>query len=326
MTMSDTTRTPTKASTVEAPCLDAVIDALSNTKIDQPAGVMLVDTVQGIESLIDAIADLPTSPPSLYIELEGINLSRHGSLSILQIHALPAEQTYLVDVHTLGASSFSTPGSKSPTTTLQSILQSPSIPKVFFDVRNDSDALHALFSVHLHGIHDLQLMELAARRARRRFVSGLAKCIEQDAPLTVRERLALVNAKEAGKKLFAPERGGSYAVFNERPMKEGIVRYCANDVCILPRLWRYYDGRIGAKWREKVLAESAACCALAQKLLFGQGTAHGGGACWMVIVFLYTGHDISSKVVNTIIVCTAYRKCHCSTQSCGSHFWLAAPT
>lgn len=46
---------------------------------------------------------------------------------------------------------------------LQSILESPKTPKVFFDVRTDSDALFAQFGIKLAGIIDLQLMELASR-------------------------------------------------------------------------------------------------------------------------------------------------------------------
>ena len=45
---------------------------------------------------------------------------------------------------------------------LKAILESPKTPKVFFDVRMDSDALYALFGVKLAGIIDLQLMEVAS--------------------------------------------------------------------------------------------------------------------------------------------------------------------
>lgn len=46
---------------------------------------------------------------------------------------------------------------------LKSILESSMTPKVFFDVRTDSDALYGQFGIRLAGIIDLQLMEVASR-------------------------------------------------------------------------------------------------------------------------------------------------------------------
>ncbi|KAJ2977928.1 hypothetical protein NQ176_g4095 [Zarea fungicola] len=253
----------------EPSSLTAVIDALRKTQLDDTA-ITLVDSVEELTSLIKAISGLPTSPPSLYVDLEGINLSRDGSISILQIYSLPGQHTYLVDVHRLGDTAFSTPGKDEET--IKSILESKYIPKVFFDVRNDSDALYSHFGIHLQGIEDLQLMELATRPGRRRFVSGLAKCIEYDAPLTVQEKAAWLVSKRAGQQLFAPEKGGSYEVFNERPLAKEIVQYCANDVHILARLWKYYDGKMTGKWRAKMLVAAEARVALSHTPTFcGKG-------------------------------------------------------
>jgi exonuclease 3'-5' domain-containing protein 1 len=44
----------------------------------------------------------------------------------------------LIDIHILGGKAFSTAGASGKT--LKGILESDSIPKVFFNVRNDSDA------------------------------------------------------------------------------------------------------------------------------------------------------------------------------------------
>ena len=52
---------------------------------------------------------------------------------------------------------------------------------VFFDVRNDSDALFAHFGVALQGAEDVQLMESATRTTTgsKKYLNSLAKCIEQ---------------------------------------------------------------------------------------------------------------------------------------------------
>ncbi|CAG8979823.1 hypothetical protein HYALB_00002593 [Hymenoscyphus albidus] len=183
---------------------------------------ILIDTVAAVVELVDGLADLPTNPPSLYIDLEGVNLSRFGTISILQILVLPTKTTYLLDIHTLGALAICTSGKTGKT--LKSVLESAKIPKVIFDVRRDSDALHAHFAIKVDGVHDLQLMELSTRPAyRKRHVSGLAKCVEMDIGLSEADKKMWKEIKERGRNLFAPQRGGSYEVFNTRT---ALTRYC----------------------------------------------------------------------------------------------------
>lgn len=47
--------------------------------------------------------------------------------------------------------------------TPKDILENENIPKVFFDVRDDFDALFAHFGVALKVVEDIQLMESASR-------------------------------------------------------------------------------------------------------------------------------------------------------------------
>ncbi|KAI0155257.1 ribonuclease H-like domain-containing protein [Xylariaceae sp. FL1272] len=218
----------------------------------------LVSTTQGIAKLIDLICNLPTSPPSLHLDLEGVNLSRHGTVSILQIYDRTQNVTYLVDIYTLGNKAFTTKGNHSHET-LKSILESPSIPKVFFDVRRDSDALYAHFNVDLKGIHDLQLMELATTTRRCSYVRGLAACIDCDLDLSQNEKLEFLDNKNKGKALFAPEKGGSFEVFNERPLSNDIYSYCVSDVHYMARLWDTYTNRgLSPEWKEKLERETKA--------------------------------------------------------------------
>ncbi|KAH8597118.1 hypothetical protein B0O99DRAFT_651013 [Bisporella sp. PMI_857] len=155
------------------------------------------------------------NPPALYFDLEGTNLCRHGSISILQLLVLPTNNTHLIGIHTLGE---------------KAILESAIIPKVFFDVRNDPDALCAHFQIKLAGIQDLQLMEIpppppqAALVPAETVLFGLAKCIEKDLILSTQE-----------KKLIAPEKGGSYEVFNARPLSDAIRYYCIQDIQFMPK-------------------------------------------------------------------------------------------
>jgi exonuclease 3'-5' domain-containing protein 1 len=228
----------------------ATSNSLAKVNIHSHPVADLLDTAGGISALVDIIYGQPAKPPSLYIDLEGVNLSRHGSISILQIYLQPENRTYLVDIHTLGHTAFSTRGSNG--STLKELLESESIPKVFFDVRNDSDALYSHFQIKLAGIQDLQLMELATRTFSKAHVNGLGRCIERDAPLSSSERVTWKLAKEKGLKLFAPERGGSYEVFNQRPVSDEIRLYCVQDVRFLPQLWNLYHSKMTQLWKDRV--------------------------------------------------------------------------
>jgi len=213
--------------------------------------------------MVQELSRLPVNPPSLFMDLEGANLSRDGTLSLLTIYAQPKNHVYIVDITTLQSAAFDL--ALGSGMTLRGILQSPTIPKVLFDVRNDSDALFAHYGVSLAAVEDVQLMEVAARPAPSKdYVRGLANCIKYDAVLPPAEKTAWNAAKDVGVKLFAPERGGSYDVFDVRPLSPEIQLYCINDVRYLPALRNLYWSRLNAEWKSKVLQESAGRVALSQ--------------------------------------------------------------
>lgn len=246
-----------EAKTFSAEVKDTEISELTTTlvgtRLTDKTSPVIVTEITGIDDLLETIYASATDPPSLYIDLEGVNLSRNGTISLMQIYIMPCDTTYLIDVHVLRAEAFTHTTSLGKT--LKEVLEAPSIPKVFFDVRNDSDALYSHYGIKLAGIQDLQLMELATRSFPKKRVNGLAKCIEHDATMTRAERLAWSVAKEKGKDLFAPERGGSYEVFNVRPLATEIIQYCTQDVQFLPRLWRKYNVKLSRRWAQRVEVE-----------------------------------------------------------------------
>jgi exonuclease 3'-5' domain-containing protein 1 len=234
---------------------------------------MFVDSPSSIQQFLREVLDQVDhpDPKRLYIDFDGVNLCRHGTVSILtllvgdsQIHP---DRVYLVDVHTLGSAAFTTPvtnstSEPSESKTLKDILESPTISKVFFDVRNDSDALYGLYGIKMQGVTDLQLMENASRSGRRTFLHGLAKCIKHDSRLSGQKRREWEDTKEKGRRLFAPEQGGRYEVFNERPLTEDMRKYCEQDVLCMPGLYKIYSSGLGASfqlkgdWYSKIMAET----------------------------------------------------------------------
>ncbi|TGO18994.1 hypothetical protein BTUL_0006g00270 [Botrytis tulipae] len=221
----------------------------------------IIDTEKQISDLVDWLISRYASrvlvEPTMYIDLEGVDLCREGSLSILTLlidTGSPSMRVCLIDVHLLGSQAFNTTGMKGKS--LKDILQNENIPKVFFDIRNDSDALYAHFGVALQGVEDIQLMESAARVATssRKYLNGLARCIEQSG-LDSHDLRSWKLAKEKGARLFKPEFGGSYKVFEERPICNDIISYCVGDVQHLPDLWsKFRSGTV--RWQVLVSIET----------------------------------------------------------------------
>jgi exonuclease 3'-5' domain-containing protein 1 len=234
--------------------------------------IEVINTAEQIGGLVDWLVFRHAPPvpysPTIYIDPERIDLCREGSLSIITLlidTGIPTRRAYLVDVHILGAQAFNTSGVKQKT--LKDILRDEKIPKVFFDVRNDSDALFAHFGVALQGVEDVQLMESATRRttASRKFLSGLAKCAEKNVLLSGSDLASWKQVKEKGERLFKAEYGGSYEVFNQRPILDDIISYCVGDVHYLPELRDKFWKTQAFRWRGLVNEESMKRVSASQK-------------------------------------------------------------
>lgn len=115
----------------------------------------------------------------------------------------------------------------------------------------------------MQGVQDLQLMELATR-GRKGFLNGLNRCITKDAGLGHMAVYEFQRRKAEGVGLFAPEKGGSYAILNERPMRPEILDYCIQDVKYLPNLWMRYDKKMSPQWRSRVSSATLARVQLAK--------------------------------------------------------------
>ncbi|KAL8816673.1 MAG: hypothetical protein Q9223_004351, partial [Gallowayella weberi] len=252
--------------------------------------------------------DLPSQPaplfnitqstPELYIDAEGISLSRSRELSIPIVHVetLKLSHTYLIHVHVLGALTFTTL-TTNDRYSLKSILEDNRIAKVLFDCRMDSDALHGQYKVLLGGVIDLQLMHLAVQGGGGRRLPGLEHCLRTNLTLTREEQEWVLQAKRKGQVLWRPRMGGSLERFNDNPLHEDVVRYCVVDAAYLPRLFEKYNWALGYRvcltavdelwgnenlpiiaegvfsWECRVLKHSRERVLLAKDLYFYGGTA-----------------------------------------------------
>ncbi|PSK33479.1 hypothetical protein B9Z65_7366 [Elsinoe australis] len=189
----------------------------------------LVDNLPALKVFLDKAANVQSQPPSLYIDLEGNDLSRNATLSLVTIFVEPHNKVYLIDVTTLRYNAFAAESPKGHT--LKSILESPDI---------------------------IKLMELATRVFSKRCVNGLAKCIERDVTIDSQERSRWAQVKANGRRLFDPARGGSFDVFDKRPMASELQEYCKQDVTFMPHLHRLYRAELSDVWWQRIDDETKA--------------------------------------------------------------------
>ncbi|KAL8845227.1 MAG: hypothetical protein Q9176_000395 [Flavoplaca citrina] len=233
--------------------------------------------------------NVPKGTPELYVDAEGISLSRDGELSILILHIRTANfsQTYLIHVHVIGRQTFNTK-STNGLHTLKSILEDNRIAKVLFDCKMDSDALFGQFQVYLGGVIDLQLMYLATRNGGGRYLPGLGKCLQLDLRIPWEEQAWVDAAKDKGQRIWRPKCGGTMARFNDDPLHEDLINYCVVDAAYLPRLFETYNAILGTPvsitthwarrfgkgdWDERILSESWDRVGLALRPNFYEGHA-----------------------------------------------------
>ena len=88
--------------------------------------------------------------------------------------------------------------------------------------------------------------------------------------------------KETGLNLFAPERGGKYAVFKERPLRQAIKDYCVQDVVYMPGLWKLYGGRMaeGSFWWTMAAEGAASRVEESHQTGYQPDGAHKRYGCW----------------------------------------------
>lgn len=193
-------------------------------------------------------------PVVIAVDFEGVKLCRHGPLCLVQMTCSDDPTlVYVLDVYLLGKRAFTmtTPDG----TSMKGILEDETVRKAWFDPRNDIDALYHQFGIMPRGIFDLQLAEVADRRKRGlnvHYVQGLHKCLTQCPALQSEQKVFADKINSLGKRLFEPQNGGSYEIFQQRPLNPVILVYAAHDSRYMLLLYEQYLQCIGEDWAERV--------------------------------------------------------------------------
>lgn len=191
--------------------------------------IQLIDTLGSLLHLLRTVENCKVK--IIAVDFEGMKLCRHGALCLVQV-CLQDEphMVYVIDVYQLGRRCFSVATQRG--TSFKTLIEDDSYTKVWFDPRNDVDALYHQFGVFPRGIFDLQLAEVADRRARGlnvQYVQGLGKVLWNCHKLTLEQKRFADRINLLGKNLFEPQNGGNYEIFQSRPLNPVILVYAAHD-------------------------------------------------------------------------------------------------
>jgi exonuclease 3'-5' domain-containing protein 1 len=212
-------------------------DSYVGTDISQLLQVpyTFVNTEALVRGMLDALPIYHSETPLLSIDVEGLDLGkRHGETYLMQIYDSHTHHLYTIDILTLGHKAFQTPAPAGKWT-LRKLLQSAWVLKLFCDIRSDSRALFTQFGIHLHGIKDIQNIDLASRREphRRHWRNGLVRLIESRGGLTWEEQRRFRTYKTSGQAVC---KSWGYSQFGVRPLRTDLALYAVNDVLYLHRV------------------------------------------------------------------------------------------
>jgi exonuclease 3'-5' domain-containing protein 1 len=221
----------------------------------------MVETEASLQEFLSVVDKVAVDyEVDLFLDAEGGNgHGRNSNLNFIQVKSASLDKTWLLDVQVLGAKIFDTPSTTGKKRTLGQICEDEKIPKVFFDVRADSDSIYGHLNVHLKGVIDLQVMELATRQDSRVYLHGLDRCISKlpDNKLPRLAAQAWNGVKSIGKRYCTM--AGGYGAFDERPIADELRDYAVNDATLMPILFTYYSS-------SKMLAEDEGLMRLVLKI------------------------------------------------------------
>lgn len=107
----------------------------------------MVDIPTTLVEFLDGLDDIATDLLLLYLDLEGNELSKDSTLTLISVFVLSRNYTYIIDIQVLAKAAFNTTASSS--TIFKSVLELLNILKALFDIRNNSNVLLIYYSIAL---------------------------------------------------------------------------------------------------------------------------------------------------------------------------------
>jgi len=161
-------------------------------------------------------------------DAEGVQLGRNGALTIATFSGVGTEDTYVVDVQALGGARVFAEHLPS----FRAVLENPTVAKITFDCRNDSDALFHQFGVTLRGVLELQVLDQAVRIQKGE--APPVRCIYVvNGGVPYLQSMAMVSQRYS---VHSAKLTVSHAQWDKRPLSETAIEYASVDALIIKQL------------------------------------------------------------------------------------------
>ena len=201
----------------------------NNNKKDNNNNINIIQLVDTMEEARLACTELRRCKVVAF-DMEGDQLGRHGKTSLLQL-AISKEKVFVFDVLALGPSLFMDEN------LLSSILRDPSIIKLCYDCRCDSEALFYLHGVLPQGLYDLQIAyTLLYQQGTDPFLKGLHKALQAPG--------VRCSAMIIAQKLATKQQSNFGRLMMERPIPPPLLAYCASDVTHLFTMYELWSPQL----------------------------------------------------------------------------------
>ena len=199
---------------------------------DCDADIIWVDGIDTLRSKCITIGEVARASGALAVDAHGVKLGREGVVSILTLCGGPAEAVYAVDIMKLRGLAFE------PGVGLRELLQDASLPKLFFDVRADANALFYHYGVKIPAasVVDLQVVGAAASfasAARKRAFDPdrlpvFLNLYKASSSIDGSAKARSVEVRQMALDIYDQARSGSCAPWLVRPLSPILLEHAAD--------------------------------------------------------------------------------------------------
>lgn len=204
-----------------------------------------------IDNMIDAVEIIKKLHTFDYItfDCEGVNLGRTGELTVVSVSTIEKNAiAFIFDIFVLGRDIFY--GNQAET--LKTLLEDPTITKISFDCRADSDALYHQFQVKLTGCLDLQIFHQGIQREENEYSASDYR----GRPSFLRGCKAIAPTYCSSSiirdfTVDAPHKSDSN-VWKKRPLTNVQWSYAAFDVLLINSMYDKMSTRVSPKMLERI--------------------------------------------------------------------------
>ncbi|TGO53427.1 hypothetical protein BCON_0123g00020 [Botryotinia convoluta] len=178
----------------------------------------------------------------------GVGLSRDGAITFFTVTITSLNTTYTFDVQVLGDQVFNMVGNNG--LSLRMILESKKFGQVWWDMRNDFEALSHHYNIHSHFELDLHLLDIMSARGNRARLNSLIASVRKNQagelrmndPTLWRGYSGTWSSKKKEVKGYLDWNG--FEALEIRPVNPIVILGCRIDTEILPELFDHLLQRL----------------------------------------------------------------------------------